>query len=134
MHLHLTQRTSRDIPFGLIYGTIAVLGLAAARFLPVQTMLPSCAFKAFTGIPCPTCGTTRMLTHLAHGDLAGAIGLNPAVALAIIAACLLFVYDTAALFSGSRVACSFSDRESVWMRLGAVAAFLVNWLYLTVNL
>ena len=134
MRLHLTKRTAHNIPFGLIYGTIAVLGLVAARFLPVQKMLPSCVFKTFTGIPCPTCGTTLLLTHLAHGDLTGAVCLNPAVACVIIAALLLLVYDAATLFSGSRVAWSFSHRESSWIRSGAVAAFLMNWFYLAINL
>ena len=134
MRLNVTKRAPRDIPFGLIYGTIALLALIAGRFLPVQNLLPSCTFKAFTGIPCPTCGTTRLLTHLAHGDLAGAFGLNPAVALTIIAALLLFVYDTAAMFSGSRISFSLTLREAILIRTGAVVALLANWIYLTVNL
>jgi len=134
MRLNVTKRVSHDIPFGLIYGTIALLALVTARLLPVQNMLPPCTFKAFTGIPCPTCGTTRLLTHLANGDLAGAFELNPAVALVVVAAILLFAYDAAALVCGSRIACSCSDRETRWIRSGAVAAFLVNWFYLTVNL
>lgn len=134
MRLHLTQRTARDIPFGLIYGEIAFLGLVAARYLPLQSMLPSCAFKALSGFPCPTCGSTRMLTHLAQADLAGAVGLNPAVALAVIGALLLLLYDAATLFCGSRVVCCFSRRESRWIRSGAAAALLVNWLYLAVYL
>ena len=134
MRLNSIKRTSRDIPFGLIYGTIALLALVAARLLPVQDLLPSCSFKALTGVPCPTCGTTRLMIHLAQVDLAGAFGLNPAVALAVIAALLLFVYDAASLLSGSRIVCSFSSREARWIRSGAIAVLLVNWFYLTVSL
>ena len=134
MYLNLKKRASGDIPFGLIYGTIAFMALIAARILPVQDMMPSCAFKAFTGIPCPTCGTTRSLVHFAHGDLAGSFGLNPAVALMIVGAILLFVYDTIVLFSGSRIACFLTLREARLIRSGAVVAILANWIYLTINL
>jgi len=133
MRLILKKRAYGDIPFGLIYGTIGVLALIAARLLPVQDIIPSCAFKAFTGISCPTCGTTRLLTHLAQGDLVGALGLNPAVTVVIIAALLLFVYDAVTLFTGSRIAFSYSPREARWIRSGAVTAFLINWFYLTVS-
>jgi hypothetical protein len=134
MRLNLTKRASGDIPYGLIYGTIALLALVAVRFLPVQNVFPSCAFKAFTGVPCPTCGTTRLLMHLSQGDLFGALSLNPAVALAIVAALLLIVYDAAALYSGSRVVCSLTQREAVWIRSGTAAALLANWFYLTASL
>jgi len=134
MHLYKIKRTSHDIPFGLIYGTIALLALIAARLLPVQDMLPSCAFKAFTGIPCPTCGTTRSLICLAHGDLPGAIGLNPVASLAIIAAILLFVHDMAALISGSRITVSVTLREARWISSGAAVALLADWIYLAANL
>ena len=134
MRLNLIKRTSSDIPFGFIYGTIVVLALAAARVLPLNTLLPACAFKTFTGVPCPTCGTTRMFTCLAQVDLAGAFAMNPAVALAVIAALLLFIHDAAVYIIGSRAACTFSSREARWARSGAVAAFLANWIYLTVNL
>jgi len=69
MHLTLKKRASGDIVFGLIYGTIAILALIAVRFLPVLELMPSCVFRAFTGIPCPTCGATRSLVHLANGNL-----------------------------------------------------------------
>jgi hypothetical protein len=134
MHLNLKKRASGDILFGLIYGTIALLALIAARILPVQDMMPSCAFKVFAGIPCPSCGTTRSLVHFANGDLAGSFGLNPAVALIIIGAILLFVYDVVVLFNGSRIAFSLTLRETRWIRSGTVVAFLANWIYLTIKL
>ena len=134
MHFILKKRTSADIPFGLIYGTIALLALIAVRILPVRTVLPACPFKSMTGIPCPTCGTTRLLMHLTQGDVALAFFLNPVVALFIIGALVLFLYDVIASFSGSRAAFSLSHRESQWIRSGTVLALLVNWFYLAVNL
>ncbi len=133
MHLILKKRTSGDIAFGLIYGTIAILALIAARFFPVLEMAPSCVFRAFTGIPCPTCGATHSLVHLAHGNLSASFGMNPAVALAIFASMLLSVYDLAALFSGSRISLSLTPRESTLIRAGAATVLLAHWAYLALN-
>lgn len=134
MHLTLKKRASGDIVFGLIYGTIAILALIAVRFLPVLELMPSCVFRAFTGIPCPTCGATRSLVHLANGNLSASFGMNPAIALLLFAALLMFAYDVATLFSGSRISLSLTPREATLMRAGAVVVLLANWAYLALNL
>ena len=36
-----------------------------------------CFFKTVTGLPCPSCGTTRAFGHLMHGDLTQALLTNP---------------------------------------------------------
>ena len=38
---------------------------------------PPCMFHAFTGLYCIGCGLTRALHALVHGDLAGALAMNP---------------------------------------------------------
>ncbi len=134
MHLTLKKRMSGDIVFGLIYGTIAILALIAVRFLPVLELMPSCVFRAFTGIPCPTCGATRSLVHLANGNLSASFGMNPAIALLMFAALLMFVYDVATLFSGSRISLSLTPREATLMRVGVVVVLLANWAYLALSL
>ncbi|MBS1242841.1 MAG: hypothetical protein H6R44_596 [Nitrospirae bacterium] len=134
MHLTLKKRASGDIVFGLIYGTIAILALIAVRFLPVLELMPSCVFRAFTGIPCPTCGATRSLVHLANGNLSASFGMNPAIALLLFAALLMFAYDVATLFSGSRISLSLTPREATLMRAGAVVVLLANWAYLALSL
>jgi len=134
MHLTLKKRASGDIVFGLIYGTITILALIAVRFLPVLELMPSCVFRAFTGIPCPTCGATRSLVHLANGNLSASFGMNPAIALLLFAALLMFAYDVATLFSGSRISLSLTPREATLMRAGAVVVLLANWAYLALSL
>jgi Protein of unknown function (DUF2752) len=133
MHLTLTKRAPGDIVFGLIYGTIAILALIAARFLPVLGLTPSCVFRAFTGIPCPTCGATRSLVHLANGNLSASFSMNPAIALLTFAALLMLAYDVATLFSGSRISLSLTPREATLTRAGAVVVLLANWAYLVLN-
>lgn len=36
-----------------------------------------CIFKRITNIPCPSCGTTRAVSHLFHGEILASILLNP---------------------------------------------------------
>lgn len=120
--------------FGLIYGTIVILALIAVRFLPVLELMPLCVFRAFTGIPCPTCGATRSMVHLAHGNLAASVVMNPAIPLLMFAALLMFVHDVAVLFSGSRISLSLTPREATLIRAGAVVVLLANWTYLALNL
>lgn len=44
---------------------------------------PACTFRALTDLVCPTCGTTRAVAALAHGDVLAAIRYNPAVPLVL---------------------------------------------------
>jgi hypothetical protein len=46
-----------------------------------------CAFRGLMGIPCPGCGGTRAILHLAKGDISGCIELNPSAPLIFL--CLL---------------------------------------------
>ena len=40
-------------------------------------LFPTCMFRDFTGWYCIGCGMTRMLHALVHGDLPGALAMNP---------------------------------------------------------
>jgi hypothetical protein len=57
----------------------AAAGLALVyRFDPARVhFFPPCLFHALTGLNCPGCGSTRALHHLLHGDVGGALRLNP---------------------------------------------------------
>jgi Protein of unknown function (DUF2752) len=135
MRLTVQQRTSGQIELGIIFGTIAMLALVFARVLPVQEILPPCLFRAVTGIPCPSCGTTRSLVHLAHGDIAGSLILNPLFSLAMIAALfLLFARLTFLPFNRSMITLTHSGREGTLLRAGMAVIFLANWIYLMVSL
>lgn len=131
MQISLRKKSPDEIEFGIIFGSIAIMALVAARYLPLTDMLPSCRFKAFTGFPCPTCGTTRSLVHLANGDLPGSLLMNPAVTLGMIAALLWFLSNTIiVLFDTSRITISLTRSESNTARIAVLALLLFNWYYL----
>ena len=135
MRTFLEKRTPGRIEFGIIYGSIALLALCAARLPSIITFSPSCAFKGLTGIPCPTCGSTRAVLHLSHGDFLAALVFNPLTSLCFLAAVLYFLYSLVTLAPGiPRIGLAFSKEEKNALRTGAVMLALINWFYLIITL
>lgn len=56
---------------------IATLAAVAFRWAPGSLPLPPCAFRSWTGLGCLTCGLTRSVHAMAHGDVAAAVGWHP---------------------------------------------------------
>ncbi len=120
-----------SIDFALIYGVLAILMLAAARLLPVIELAPDCVFQTLTGLPCPTCGSTRSITFLSRGDFLSALTMNPLTAAVFGAAVFALVCRTVVLLfglPGFRI--DLSEGEKNWGRLLGVVLFFLNWLYL----
>jgi hypothetical protein len=67
--------------------------LATAAILPVASDSSPvlCPLRAVTGVPCPFCGTTRGIVALVHGDIGGALLLNPGAVVLVVAAVLLVI-------------------------------------------
>lgn len=73
------------------FGHTLVLGLSVGVLVLAVLMTPSdeilqlfgfdvpmmCAFRAYTGYPCPGCGLTRSFVFLAHGQPLSAAWMNP---------------------------------------------------------
>lgn len=38
---------------------------------------PKCPFHMLTGLQCPSCGSSRALYHLLHGDIMAGLAFNP---------------------------------------------------------
>ena len=51
--------------------------------------LPPCPSRWLTGLFCPGCGSTRALHALLHGDLPGALAMNPLLVLSLPAVAVL---------------------------------------------
>ncbi|MFH1090495.1 MAG: DUF2752 domain-containing protein [Pseudomonadota bacterium] len=68
----------------VLLGVIAAGGVCLFEFNPTASNLyPPCPFFALSGYYCPGCGTLRGLHRLFHGDLAGALGMNPLMVLSL---------------------------------------------------
>ncbi len=93
-----------------------------------------CIIKHTTGIPCPSCGTTRSVIAILHGDVYAALRWNP---MGIPVFLLLFLipvwigYDLVAgkatLWAGYRKAETWFRRKQVGIPVLLLVA--VNWLW-----
>ncbi|MFA5072524.1 MAG: DUF2752 domain-containing protein [Nitrospirota bacterium] len=131
MHVVFKKRVQGSIEFSLVYGSITLLLLCAARFPELHALLPSCVFQDMSGIPCPTCGTSRALISFAQGDIIHAFVHNPMVLIVVSGVLLWFLYSLITLIvSLPRICFEFSPNEKRRIRAGAVVFFMLNWMYL----
>ena len=134
MRLYLKKKSSNQIEFGIIYGGIALVMLGAGRLLPILSFAPDCVFKGLTGIPCPTCGSTRSVVHLAHGDILSALAMNPLTTLCLLAAIVYFIASLMSVaFDLPRINFILADKEKNVMRAGVVMILLAQWAYLIIQ-
>lgn len=135
MRILLKKRSSDGIEYGLIYGVITIIALIAARFLPIGSMLFPCPFFAITGIPCPTCGTTRSILHLSSGHILSALGMNPLMTLLVFFLLLWFIFSIISIaMSLPRPWIVLSPTEGTVVRILIVLLLLLNWAYLIIHL
>ena len=107
----------------------AVIALAAP-----ELHVPRCAFKILTGLPCPTCGTTRVCLAIARGDFAAAFFFNPLVVLASAVALGYLIYSAVVLAARlPRCRPIVTSTEGVGLRLASLAMVATNWVYLIVS-
>jgi hypothetical protein len=122
----------RGFPVGLVLMAGGAFAAAAVGLLHLDQLgLSLCVFKRATGLPCPTCGTTRTLGLLARGDALGALRLNPLACLAALLVGLWGLGDLWLWLSG-RGALALDAAAPEARRLQALIVVLVavNWVYL----
>ncbi|WP_083273905.1 DUF2752 domain-containing protein [Flavobacterium gilvum] len=59
--------------------------------------LTVCIFKRVTGLPCPSCGTTRAVSYLFTGEIVKSVFLNPfgvLVAVIMVVSPVWIIWDT----------------------------------------
>ena len=90
-------------------------------------LLPRCFWHAMTGLPCPTCGTTRAAVALLHGHPWTALSFNP---LTGAAGCAFLlggaIVPLWVLLNAPVPVLDASPR----LRVAVVVLFLANWVYL----
>lgn len=127
----LRVRAHEGPPFGLIFGGIALLAGAAIALLRLDRFpFALCAFKQLTGLPCPTCGSTRTLGRLADLDAAGALAMNPLVAVSAIALLFWALADLVLLPRGRALRVEARGGLGLALRGSLVLLALANWAFL----
>lgn len=126
----------REVDFEFLFLNVSV-SAAASCFIWLAFGLPwpKCWFRQLTGLPCPTCGATRSVLSLVHGDLAGAIGHNPLLFFCYIGTLVLDLYCAFVLFFRLPRLRLAGLPVEVKHRLGVLALTItgVNWIYLVAN-
>ena len=121
-----------------LYGLLLLVSLAAAMWIVASWynvyMPVGCPFKYVTGLPCPSCGTTRSVIHVIQGNYTEAVATNP---LGIPVLLLLLVipswigYDWV---SGRGTAVIWYQKVERWLRRRWIAIPLLlllaaNWIW-----
>ena len=131
MRLTLAELKKTDLDHEKIWGAVG-----AGLFLFIQC-LPSwfisqypCLFKKITGIPCPSCGVTRTLLLLGHGDFASAFTVSPFFTLAGAGAAGVVIYCFIAwIFGLKRIRISFDSRKEFLLSMTGLGMLMVlNWV------
>jgi len=118
-----------DRALGLYWGAAAAASVALAPLAArAAELVPPCLFRSMTGLPCPTCGSTRAVLALARLDLAGAVALNPLAA----AGALVFLAGglIAAIAALAGRPLREPQRYSPVARLALLGAVAANWVWL----
>jgi hypothetical protein len=118
--------------------TSLALVIAAAWFNANPSGLDSlwnCPWKTLLGIPCFTCGITRVYLHLAAGEIGAAIALAPLPFLLATGALAVGGWSVVARLRGGRdpdqVLGALLERRAVWLPAALLAAAL--WGYAVVR-
>jgi uncharacterized protein DUF2752 len=128
--IRLTAPAGRT-PLGAVFAAAAGLAVLAAGALRLDHLPWSlCYFKAVTGYPCPTCGTTRAFARLFWRDLPGALAMNPLATVGLLVLALWGLADLALLARGRALSLELSPGAGRVARFLAVGLLLANWAYL----
>jgi hypothetical protein len=119
-YLSPKHRITRAVLGGCIFLVLLILFLVPPAHMP----LPACAFHSITGHSCLTCGMTRSLHAMTHGDLAAAVRYHlfgPAI---FFGALLFVLFFAAEAISGRKLSLQLSGR----MKKHAAMLFAIVWL------
>lgn len=136
MHVRFVRPHKGALDHEVLWASVAVTALGGAiTWLRLGGLPPLvCPFHWLTGLPCPTCGSTRALAALATGELGASLRFNPAVLPACIAAVGYVLYAAVVLAFGlPRVRFVLADRDRHVARWGVIAAAALVWCFLIIE-
>lgn len=103
------------------------------RGIPDNNFTP-CIFKNVTGIACPSCGSTRSVLLLSHGNFTDALLLNPLgvfMAAIMLIAPFWLLYDVT--LKKDTLYTSYKKFEKIvqikWVAITLIILILINWAW-----
>jgi hypothetical protein len=118
-------------PLGAVLAAIGVTAGLAVGLLQLDRLPFSvCVFKAVTGWPCLTCGTTRALALLFARDVPAAFAMNPLATLLAGALLPWGVADGLLMLRGRALGVELAPWVGRVARAAAVPLLLGQWAYL----
>ncbi|MCX7895485.1 MAG: DUF2752 domain-containing protein [Thermoanaerobaculum sp.] len=113
-------------------GTTAAF--ATRSYLPLLAeLMPPCPFRTFTGLPCPSCGSTRAALALSQGQWKLAWTGNPLFTATMIGGAVLSLAWAVVALAGMPLPQAVRELERrwpFWLRLAAALALVANWIWL----
>lgn len=99
-----------------------------------QSDLTVCLIKNATGLPCPSCGSTRSVVALAQGDWLEALRLNPLGVLIAIVLVVAPFWISLDVHTGKATLHTFTLRvegylQRKWVAAPAILLILLNWIW-----
>jgi len=124
----MPRRNRQDV-YPLVAGIVFLCLVALAQV--VQALAPAlpplCLFRRITGLPCGTCGSTRMILAVLQGDFLHAASLNPFMFTALIGAGVWVAYR---VFGNDASGLPIPRRGRPFLFGSIAALFVINWVYL----
>jgi hypothetical protein len=135
MELKNIHRKKGELNLPLVYLLVVGAGVFFVYILYLFKRLPHlpCIFKVITGCPCPTCGSTRMVSSLINLEILSAFYWNPLLFLGGMAFIAWGFYGFYMLFSGKKIQVTLTKKEGLYLRIGSITLFILNWIYLVVS-
>jgi len=88
-----------------------------------------CLFKLITGIDCPTCGITRSLIYLFHGDITNAVRMNPLGIPVFVLLLYQFIKLSLQIFFHTNVRINVSKQMVIVITLISFMSILLVWYH-----
>ncbi len=119
------------MPWGALFLGVAALAAGLVTLLRLDRLpIGLCLFKLLSGLPCPTCGSTRALGRLVRLDLWGALAMNPLFVLGGLGLVVWGAVELVVWSRGQSLELGASPRLARVLRVCVVAAVVLNWAYL----
>jgi hypothetical protein len=132
--LRVRQRASTELFLGLIVIPVT-LALGSLAAVIAQLSGHSCTLKMLTGLPCPSCGSTRALYLILSGHITKAFTMQPLLTTLGIAAIAYSLYAFAVVVLGTPRLKGLPRSPTRRRRLMLFAFFAIaaNWSFLIIK-